>query len=139
MSKKSYLIIGGTIIIFIIAIVAIISSNNKQNTWIHEIMNSQNYELTMTNCDDREKKLNKNSLTTLNNNWNKLSNNGPWMGDSNICYTTVTISYENNGIINTKEILLLDDSSLALIENNTSTYYTNATNIINYLNTSFLE
>ena len=59
------------------------------------------------------------------------------MGDNSICYTTVTISYENNGIINKKEILLLDNSSIALIENNTSTYYTNAIDIINYLNTLF--
>lgn len=137
MSKKNYIIIGGTILFFLIAIITILLSKSNELTWIEEIKNSQNYELTMINCNGREKKLDKNSLTTIDNNWNNLSNNGPWMGDSSICYTTVTISYENNGIVNKKEILLLDDSSIALIENSTSTYYTNATNIINYLNTSF--
>lgn len=137
MNKKSYLIIGGTILTFIIAIAVILLSKNNNSTWIDEIINSQNYELTMTNCNGREKKLDKNSLISINNNWNNLSNNGPWMGNDNICYTTITISYENNGIINFKKLLLLDDASLALVENNTSTYYTNATDIINYINTLF--
>ena len=139
MNKKSYLIIGGTILFFTITIVAILLSKNNKISWTHEIINSQNYELTMTNCNGREKKIDKNSFTTISSKWNILSNNGPWMGNSSICYTTVTISYENNGIINTKEILLLDNSSLALIENNVSTYYTNASEIINYLNTLFTE
>lgn len=139
MNKKGYLIIGGTILFFIIAIVAILLSNNKKTTWIDEITNSQNYEITMTNCNEREQKIDKNSLITISNNWSNLSNNGPWMGDSSVCYTTITISYENNGIINTKEILLLDNSSLALIENNTSTYYTNATDIINLFNNLFKQ
>ena len=137
MGKKNYLIIGGTILVFLIAIIAILLSNNNKTSWTHDIINSQNYEITMTNCNGREKTLDKNSLTTISNSWNNLSNNGPWLGDNSICYTTITISFENNGIINTKQIILLDDSSIALIENNTSTYYTNATNIINYLNTLF--
>ena len=137
MSKKNYLIIGGTILFFLIAIIVILLSKNNEATWIEEIINSQNYEITMKNCNDREKKIDKKILTTINNNWNNLSNNGPWMGDISICYTKLTISYENNGIVNKKEILLLDNSSIALIENNTTTYYTNATNIINYLNTAF--
>ena len=137
MGKKNYLIIGGTILVFLIAIIAILLSNNNKTSWTHDIINSQNNEITMTNCNGREKTLDKNSLTTISNSWNNLSNNGPWLGDNSICYTTITISFENNGIINTKQIILLDDSSIALIENNTSTYYTNATNIINYLNTLF--
>jgi len=138
MNKKNYLIIGGIILIFFIVIITILLSiKNNKTTWIAEIKNSQNYELTMTNCNGREKKLDKDSLTTINDNWNVLSNNGPWMGDSSICYTKVTITYENDGIVNSKEILLLDNSSIALIERNTTTYYTNATDIINYLNTLF--
>ena len=137
MNKKNYLIIVGAILMFLIAIIAILLSKNTRTTWIQEITNSQNYELTMTNCNGKEKKLDKSSLTTINNNWDNLSNNGPWTGNSNICYTKVTISYENSGIINTKELLLLDNSSIALIENNTSTYYTNATDVIAYLNTLF--
>jgi len=139
MNKKSYLIIGGTILFFLITIISILLSNNNKKSWTDEIFNSQNYEIKMTNCSDQEKTLDKSSFTTISNNWKNLSNNGPWMGNSNICYTTVTISYEYSGVINTKEIIILDDSSLALIENNTSTYYTNATNIINYLNTLFTE
>lgn len=139
MNKKSYILIGGTILIFIITITIILFTNNDKQTWIDEITNSQSYEITMTNCNGREKRLDKNLLTTINDNWNNLSNNGPWMGNNNICYTTITISYENNGIINFKKILLLDDSSLALLENNASTYYTNATYIITTTNETFTQ
>lgn len=137
MNKKNYLIIGITILFFIIAIIAILLSKNNKTSWISQILESQNYTLNMKNCNGREKELEKNTLTIIDTNWNKLSNNGPWTGNNNICYTTITISYENNGIINKKEILLLDESSIVLIENNTTTYYTNANEIINVLNLLF--
>lgn len=137
MGKKSYLIIGGTILIFVVAIIAILLSGNNSD-WTTDILNSQKYQMTMTDCNGRERVLDNETLTTLSNKWSALSNNGPWTGDDNACYTTVTISYENNGIVNKKEILIIDDTSIALIEYNNSTYYTNASDIINHLNTLFI-
>lgn len=136
MNKKNYIIIGATAIAFIIIIATILLSKDN-NIWTSEILNAQNYEINMQNCNGRNKTLDKNTLTTLENKWNKLSNNGPWLGDNNKCYTTITISYETNGIINTKEILIIDDSSIVFIDATNSIYYTKANEIITYLNSIF--
>lgn len=138
MNKKNYIIIGVTILIFIIAIVMILLSEDNSN-WTTEISNAQSYEITMLDCNGREKKLNDNILNTIEEKWYSLSNNGPWMGNNNACYTTITISYENNGIINRKEILIIDETSIAFIETTNSTYYTNAHELISQLNTIFSE
>lgn len=140
MNKKSYLIIGVTIIIFLIAIVTIVFSNNsKNNNWTTEIKKSQNFQITMTDCNGREKKLPNNILDELSNKWNLISNNGPWTGDNNTCYNTVTISYDNNGIVKQKQILIIDDSSMVLSIEESNTYYTNANSIINELNKLFVS
>ena len=108
MNKKNYLITGGTILIFLISIIAILFSNNqKNNNWTTEIKNSQNFQITMKDCNGREKELSDNILDTMSNKWHLLSNNGPWTGDTNTCYNTVTISYDNNGIIKQKQMILL--------------------------------
>ena len=107
MGKRNYLIIGATISIFVIAIIAILLSNNKTADWTTDILKAQNYQISMIDCNSREKTLDKKTLTILSSKWNTLSNNGPWMGDDSSCYTTITISYENSGIINEKEILIL--------------------------------
>lgn len=138
MSKKNYLIIGLTALIFLIAIIVILLLGNNKENWTNDILNAQNYQIIMTDCNDKEKILDNNTLTALSDKWDTLSNNGPWTGNANICYTTIAISYENSGIINQKEILLIDDTSIVLIENNNSSYYTNAKEIINYLNTLFI-
>lgn len=140
MDKKSYLIIGVTILIFLIVIITIIFSNNsKNNNWTTEIKKSQNFQITMTDCNEREKKLSNNILNELSNKWNSLSNNGPWTGDTNTCYNTVTISYDNNGIIKHKQILIIDNSSIVLSIDESNTYYTNANDIINELNKLFVS
>lgn len=136
MNKKNYIIIIGISLLFIIAIIAILLTKDTSN-WTTEVLNAQNYKISMLDCNGREKTLDKNVLNTLTDNWSNLSNNGPWMGDSNKCYTTLTISYETNGIINTKEILIIDDSSIAFIDASGSIYYTQANNIIANLNTIF--
>ena len=138
MTKKNYFIIGITILIFVVAIVIILFAGSNKKYWTTDILNAQNYQIVMTNCNGREKVLDNNILNTLSSKWIALSNNGPWTGDTNTCYTTVTISYENNGIINKKEILLIDDTSLTLIQGNNSIYYTNAKEIIDYLNALFI-
>ncbi len=136
MTKKNYIIIGVTILIFIVAIIVILLSKDNSN-WTTEILNSQSYEISMLDCNGREKLLDNSTLNTLSDKWETLSNNGPWTGDNNTCYTTVTISYENNGIVNTKEILLIDDTSIVFIEATSSTYYTNAGDITSHLNSLF--
>ena len=133
MTKKNYLIIGITVLIFVVAIIIILLTGSNKKDWTTDILNAQNYQIVMTNCNGREKTLDNNTLNTLSSKWSTLSNNGPWTGDTNTCYTTVTISYENNGIVNKKEILLIDDTSLTLIQGNNSVYYTNAKEIIDYL------
>ena len=139
MTKKNYLTVGVTALVFIIAIVVILLlGNNNNEDWTSDILKSQNYQITMEDCNGREKILNNSILTTLSEKWTNLSNNGPWTGDTTICYTTVTVSYENGGIINTKEIVIVDDSSIALIVGNNTIYYTNASEVINYLNTLFI-
>ena len=140
MNKKNYLIIGGTIIFFLIAIFIISFSNNKKNNdWTVEIKNSQNFEILMKDCNGREKLLQDEILNDLSNGWNTLSDNGPWTGNTDTCYNKVTISYENNGIVKQKEIIIIDNSSVVFNTDTTSTYYTNANNIINSLNSLFIK
>lgn len=139
MSKKNYLIIGGTAFFFLIAIGAILLLGKNKNDWTTEIQNSYSYEITMKDCSGKEKKLDNNVLNRLSEKWNSLSNNGPWTGDTTTCYTTLTISYDTDGIIREKEIVLIDSSSIAFLSGNSSIYYTNASEIINYLNTQYIS
>lgn len=138
MNRKTYFIIGSAIAVIIIAITIFAFLSPKSNSsWLGEITNANSFEIIMSDCNGREKTLSKDVITNISNNWNKLSNNGPWMGDNNKCYKTVTISYENNGIINEKEILLIDETSLVLSSSGSSTYYTNASEIRSYLEEAF--
>ncbi len=139
MTKKNYLIIGATAIVFIIAtVIILLLGNNNNEDWTSDILKSQSFQITMKDCNSRQKTLDNSILNTLSEKWTNLSNNGPWTGDTTACYTTITISYENGGIINTKEIVIIDNSSLALIVGNNTIYYTNASEVINYLNTLFI-
>lgn len=138
MTKKNYLVIGAVALIFIIAIIAILLLGNNKEDWTKDILDAQSYQITMTDCNGREKILDNSTLKKLSDKWSALSNNGPWTGDTTACYTTVTVSYENNGIINTKEIVLVDTTSLALIQGNSSIYYTNAKEIIDELYSLFI-
>lgn len=134
MNKKNYLIIGLTISAFVIAIITILILNNNKGDWTTDILKASSYEIRIINCNGREKELEQNVLTTLSDKWNTLSNNGPWTGNTNTCYTTITISYDNNGIVKQKQILLIDETSLVLDLGTSTIYYTNAKDIIDYLN-----
>lgn len=134
MNKKNYLIIGLTISAFVIAIITILILNNNKGDWTTDILKASSYEIRIINCNGREKELEQNVLTTLSDKWNTLSNNGPWTGNTNTCYTTITISYDNNGIVKQKQILLIDETSLVLDLGTNTIYYTNAKDIIDYLN-----
>lgn len=137
MTKKNYLIVGLTALFFIIVIIVILSLGKDNENWTTDILNSYKYEMTMKDCNGKEIELDNNVLNTLSEKWDSLSNNGPWTGDTNACYTTLTISYDTNGIIREKEIVIIDNSSLALLSGGSSIYYTNASNVINYLNAQF--
>lgn len=139
MNKKNYLIVGGTALFFIIAIITILIIGKENNNWTTDILNAQSYQITMTDCNNKERELDNNVLNTLSEQWDSLSNNGPWTGDTTACYTTLAISYDTDGIIRKREIVIIDNSSLALLSGNSSIYYTNANDIINYLNMQFIS
>ena len=120
MTKKQYTIIGITIIIFIILIAFILIK-----------LNSNSYTITKIDCDNNKTKLDNNIMKKIDSTWKELSNNGPWLGDTNTCYETISIEYDKNGIIQKREILILDNNSIVLRINNDDTYYVNATNLIN--------
>ena len=132
MTKKQYTIIGITILIFIILIAFILIKGNK-STWTKEILNSNSYTITKIDCDNNETKLDNSIMNKIDSTWKELSNNGPWLGDTNTCYETISIEYDKNGIIQKREILILDNNSIVLRINNNDTYYVNATNLINSL------
>lgn len=130
MTKKQYTIIGITILIFIILIAFILIKGNK-STWTKEILDSNSYTITKIDCNNNEAKLDNSIMNKIDSSWKELSNNGPWLGDTNTCYETISIEYDNNGIIQKREILILDNNSIVLRINNNDTYYVNATNLIN--------
>ena len=132
MTKKQYTIIGITILIFIIIIAFILIKGNK-STWTKEILNSNSYTITKIDCNNNETKLDNSIMNKIDSTWKELSNNGPWLGDTNTCYETISIEYDKNGIIQKREILILDNNSIVLRINNNDTYYVNATNLINIL------
>ena len=132
MTKKQYIIIGITILIFIIIIAFILIKGNK-STWTKEILNSNSYTITKIDCNNNETKLDNSIMNKIDSTWRELSNNGPWLGDTNTCYETISIEYDKNGIIQKREILILDNNSIVLRINNNDTYYVNATNLINIL------
>ena len=130
--KKSYFIIGGTILFFVI-VIGFILLNKEDGDWTTEIKNAQSYQIIMNECDGIEQVLDNNVLDELSTKWNKLSNNGPWTGDTSVCYTTVTLNYENNGIVKKKELVIIDDETIVLKQNTNTVYYTNASDVISYL------
>ena len=130
MTKKQYTIIGITILIFIILIVFILIKGNK-SSWTKEILNSNSYTITKIDCDNNKTKLDNSIMKKIDSTWKELSNNGPWLGDTNTCYETISIEYDKNGIIQKREILILDNNSIVLRINSDDTYYVNATNLIN--------
>ena len=132
MKKKKYIII----IISVITLTGVILflSNNTKTNIFDEILKLNNYEIKIKDCSNTEKELPKEILTTISNNWNNLSNNGPWLGDTTACYKEITITYKENNTSKEIKILLVDESSLVLIHNNNTIYYTNSTNVNKTLN-----
>lgn len=129
MTKKNYIVLGGTILIFIIIILFILyQSQNK--SWTKQILTSDSYEIYKIDCNNNQTKLDNNLMKNIDKSWKDLQDNGPWLGDSNTCYEKITISYDINDIIETKELLIIDNDSIVLSYNNTNEYYVNSSNLI---------
>lgn len=131
-NKKSILI---ALPIIILIIIGIFLFTKKQNNWIDNIL-KESYEIYTLECDGTTNILDNNVLKEIKNNWNNLSNNGPFLGDLNTCYKKIIINYNND----ITDIEIIDNSSLILKESNSAnyyTYYTNANNLISYLNKYF--
>ena len=131
-NKKIILIILPIIILLVIGVLLL---SKKQNNWIDNIL-KEDYEIYTLKCDGTTNILNNDVLKEIKKKWNKLSDNGPFLGDLNTCYKKIIINY-NNDIV---DIEIINNNSLILKESNTSdyyTYYTNADSLISYLNNYF--
>ena len=132
-NKKIILILLPIIILSIIGVFLL--TNKENNNWIDNIL-KEDYQIYTLECDGTTNVLESNVLKEINNNWNNLSNNGPFLGDLNTCYKKIIIDY-NNDIV---DIEIIDNSSIILKESNTKdyyTYYTNASKLVTYLNNYF--
>lgn len=121
--------------ITILIIIGVFLLTKKQNNWIDNIL-KEDYEINTLECDGTTNILNKNVLKEIKKNWNKVSDNGPFLGDLNSCYKKIIINYNND----IADIEIIDNSSLILKDSNNTdyyTYYTNADNLIAYLNNYF--
>ena len=119
-NKKIILIILPIIILLVIGVLLL---TKKQNSWIDNIL-KEDYEIYTLKCDGTTNILNNDVLKKIKKKWNKLSDNGPFLGDLNTCYKKIIINY-NNDIV---DIEIINNNSLILKESNTSDYYTYYTN-----------
>lgn len=133
MKRNKILILLGVSLLFIIAITVIIL-NKDRNTLLSKIKSSDNYKIILENCDNTTKEIDKTNLETIEEKLKSISDNGPWLGNTNTCYQKISINYENDNIIQKLEIDVIDTSSIVITESKTSEYYTNATEFINYIN-----
>lgn len=126
--KKNYTyIILGILLLIIVGIIIYFNKENKTN-WTKDFLNTT-YNINYLDCNNNNKTLDNNILNKIDNGWSKLSNNGPWTGNNNVCYDKITITTSNKSA----ELLIIDESSLVLKIDNNETYYTNAGNLITYL------
>ena len=133
MNKKKKILF--TILIIILVVIGLFLLSKKQKNWIDNILNN-NYEIYTLACDGTTNILDNNVLKEIKNKWNKLSNNGPFLGELNICYKKIIINYNND----IADIEIIDRTSLIVKKNNKEdyyTYYTNAGDLITYLNKYF--
>lgn len=136
MTKKNYLVMGIVILIFLIIILYIFIIR-KDTSLKKEILSSQDYEIAMKNCNEVQTTFPKETVKKVLNKLDNISDNGPFTGNSDTCYNTITITYDKNGIINYIEIKIIDTSSITIKLNGTTRYYTNAKEVIDYLNNLF--
>lgn len=134
MDKKKYITLIITIIIFIAIIaVILINSNNKAN-WIEKVKASDTYQINISNCNSKEITVPNETIDEITKKLDNISDNGPWTGDNNKCYTTLTISYNNDDKIEYITIKIIDDNSFTLSTNGSDRYYTNSKELNTYIN-----
>ena len=100
MDKKKYIILLSTLAIFIIAIITILLANNKGKVnWIKEVEKSNDYQITVNNCNEKETIVPNEVLNEISKKLNNISDNGPWTGDNNKCYSSLIISFSKENQI----------------------------------------
>lgn len=135
MNKKKYIIILSTLSIFIITIIIIITVNSKGKiNWIKEVEKSNNYQITINNCNEKEVIVPNEVLKEIANKLNNISDNGPWTGDNDKCYNNLSISYSKENQIQYITIKLIDENSFVLSTNTGEQYYTNSKELNSYIN-----
>ena len=107
MDKKKYIILLSTLAIFIIVIIYI---KFKKRGFLNEVLN------------EISKKL------------NNISDNGPWTGDNNKCYSSLIISFSKENQIEYITIKLIDNNSFVFSTSGNDRYYTNSAELNNYIN-----
>ena len=135
MDKKKYIILLSTLAIFIIAIITILLANNKGKVnWIKEVEKSNDYQITVNNCNEKETIVPNEVLNEISKKLNNISDNGPWTGDNNKCYSSLIISFSKENQIEYITIKLIDNNSFVLSASGNDRYYTNSAELNNYIN-----
>lgn len=134
MDKKKYITIIITIIIFITIIAIILINSNNKTNWIEKVKASDTYQINISNCNSKEITVPNETIDEITKKLNNVSDNGPWTGDNNKCYTTLTISYNNDDKIEYITIKIIDDNSFTLSTNGSDRYYTNSKELNTYIN-----
>ena len=104
---------------------------------LKRVLLKQDYEIYSLSCDGTTNVLNKEVLKKIKKSWKNLSNNGPFLGDITTCHKKIIIDYNNNIV----DIEIIDNSSIIIKENSSDdyyTYYTNADELVTYLNKYFV-
>lgn len=134
MDKKKYITIIITIIIFITIIAVILINSNNKTNWIEKVKASDTYQINISNCNSKEITVPNETIDKIVKKLDNISDNGPWTGDNNKCYTTLTISYNNDDKIEYITIKIIDDNSFTLSTNGSDRYYTNSKELNTYIN-----
>lgn len=134
MDKKKYITLIITIIIFITIIAVILINSNNKTNWIEKVKASDTYQINISNCNSKEITVPNETIDEITKKLNNVSDNGPWTGDNNKCYTTLTISYNNDDKIEYITIKIIDNNSFTLSTNGSDRYYTNSKELNTYIN-----
>lgn len=134
MDKKKYITLIITIIIFIAIIAVILINSNNKTNWIEKVKASDTYQINISNCNSKEITVPNETIDEIAKKLDNISDNGPWTGDNNKCYTTLTISYNYDDKIEYITIKIIDDNSFTLSTNGSDRYYTNSKELNTYIN-----
>lgn len=139
MNKNKYIILIIIALIFIIPITIILLNNKNKVNWIEEVKKSDSYQITINNCNGKEVIVPNEIINEIPNKLNNISDNGPWTGDNNKCYNSLTISYNKDNRIDYITIKIIDDNSFVLSTINSDRYYVDAKELNNYIKNLLIE